>query len=177
MRKLSTIFVSSIVLCLLILQACKKPVKYPDTPSITHESFEIIDSVDLLGQNMKYGILLFSFIDGDGDIGLNSDDTLPPFDTSSVYYNNLFIKMYEYKNDTLRIVDLETPLNFRIRPRFESTGQNKTLKGKIKVKLEYNIVFLKSYDTIKYEYYILDRAHNQSNTQQSNLIILPDPAN
>ena len=175
------IFTIKISLCLILIlslfNACKKPVSYPDTPSIKYESFEIIDSIDALDEEMKYGILLFSFIDGDGDIGLNSDDTVAPFDTSSIYYNNLFITMMEFKNDSLKEVKLTTPLNFRIRPRFESSGQNKTLKGKIKVKLEYNNIFLSKYDTIKYYFYILDRDHHQSNTAESNTIILPDPSN
>lgn len=166
-----------VFLLFIVLFACKKPVQYPDTPSIKYESFEIIDSIDLLDQKMKYGILVFSFIDGDGDLGLESDDTLPPFDTSSVYYNNLFITMRQYKNDSLQEVNLETPLYYRIRPRFESSGQNKTLKGKIRVKFEYNNFFLSKYDTIKYYFYILDRSHNQSNTAESNTIILPDPTN
>ncbi|MFH2141204.1 MAG: hypothetical protein ABIJ97_02185 [Bacteroidota bacterium] len=158
--------VSFIIIC------CKKPVSYPETPSIKFETFEIRDSVDLLGNNLKYGMLKFSFIDGNGDIGLNPSDTFAPYDSSSIYSNNLFIELYEYKNGSFEIVDLEIPLYYRIKPRFESIGQNKVLKGFILTKMEYSDYFLSLFDTIKYNFYIYDRALNKSNTGETGIIYL-----
>ncbi|MBA7579337.1 hypothetical protein ES708_21207 [subsurface metagenome] len=62
--------------------------------------------------------------------------------------------------------DLETPLNYRI-PYIESEGQNKTLKGEIQVDFFYLII---KYDTIKYKFYIVDRALHKSNDQETDTI-------
>lgn len=152
---------------------CKKPQRYPDTPSIEFDTFYVVDSVDLLGNNTKYGMLKFAFIDGDGDIGLNPSDTFYPYDSSSIYYNNMFIKLYQFLDGSFQEVDLQIPLNYRIKPRFESTGQNTVLKGFVITKMEYSTYFLSLYDTVKYSFYICDRALNISNTAESGTIYLP----
>ena len=55
------------------------------------------------------------------------------------------------------------PLNYRIPndPRMKRDGQDKTLKGEISVEIQYQVV--PPYDTIKYEFYVRDRAYNKSN--------------
>jgi hypothetical protein len=43
----------------------------------------------------------------------------------------------------------------------DRVGQDKTLKGEISVKIQYQVV--PPYDTIKYDFYVRDRAYNKSN--------------
>ena len=65
----------SIILLTLGLSACFDPPTFPEIPVIEFNSLEYIDNeltVDSL-------MLRFDFEDGDGDIGLNSEDLLTPY--------------------------------------------------------------------------------------------------
>ena len=123
-----------IILILLVFFSCKKPQTYSEIPNLEYKNFELKDTIDLLDNKIKSGILTVSFTDGDGDIGLNPSDTLTPFDTSSIYYYNLYIDVYKMQNDTLVFQDLQVPLRYRIQD-LTPLGQNKTLKGEIKVSI------------------------------------------
>ena len=63
------------------LASCLKPQSFPPEPAIEFVSFEA---------QGDSGIIVFSFTDGDGDIGLGQEQLDPPFDTSSYYYYNLY---------------------------------------------------------------------------------------
>jgi hypothetical protein len=166
MRTFFYIFISIFIIGII---SCKKPVEYPFIPSIKYKSFELKDTIDLLDNKTKFGILTFSVIDGDGDIGLDITETDPPFDTTSIYYHNLFMTMYEKVNGVFDTVELTVPANYRI-PYAVQEGQNKTLKADIKVQI--NFYFPIKYDTIKYDFYIYDRSLNKSNVESTPEIIL-----
>ena len=70
-----------------LLVSCIKKEDYPDIPSIEFKSFSKINNG--LGYDDK-GLLVISFTDGDGDIGLGSQEIQPPYDTASMYYYNFF---------------------------------------------------------------------------------------
>ncbi len=145
--------------------SCRKIESYPVIPEIEYKSFTLRDTIDPLGNPGKIGELLFGFVDGDGDIGLPQPDST----TTDTTNFNLFITMYEMLDGEFIKVDeddLETPLNYRI-PYIESEGQNKTLKGEIQVDFFYLII---KYDTIKYKFYIVDRALHKSNDQETDTI-------
>ncbi len=147
--------------------SCRKIESYPEIPSIEFKSFTLSDSIvviDSMGNWGKTGELIFGFVDGDGDIGLP-----PPDSTSKDTTNyNLFFTLYEKLDGEFAKVDeddLATLLNYRI-PFIEMEGQNKTLKGEIKVELSYYLIHGRlEYDTIMYEFYIIDRALHQSNVE------------
>ena len=151
-----------------IFTTCEKPKTYPETPQIKFESFTIKDTIDLLDNLIKSGKLVFSFIDGDGDIGLMESDTLPPYDTSGIYYHNLFLTMHEKIDGEFQEVILAFPLNYRV-PYAVPEGQNKTLKGEIKIDLTYNLPV--PYDTIRYIFFLVDRALHHSNKDSTNIIV------
>lgn len=67
------------------------------------------------------------------------------------------------ENDPLR------PSSYRI-PYMERLGQNKILKGTITVTFLYQ--FYTESDTIRYDFYIKDRANNESNMASTSEIIL-----
>ena len=158
--------------------ACKKIEKFPETPRIEYIGFEKIFNPGL--ELYDRGVLSFSFEDGDGDIGLNNGDTLPPFNSGSDYHYNLIIGYYEMQNGELVKVPIvwynpETEqydtlsLSARI-PGLTPNGINKAIKGEIHDTLFiYN--FSSSFDTIQFEAYIYDRALHQSNTIKTPLII------
>ena len=166
MRSLWKVGIAGAVLT-FVLMSCLKPEKFPPEPEIGYKSFVI------LSDSAK---LTVTFQDGDGDIGLNDSDTNAPYDTSSIYHYNLFAQYWE-KDDVLGWVQgtvLGDPIEFRYRtPIITPTGQNKALKGEIEMTLEplyYNITSSQS-DTIKYKIMLVDRALNESNWVDTEVII------
>ena len=74
MKNRSLIIVLSLVLAVC---SCQKPVEYPIEPKITYEGFTYLLNADSTFSGE--GIVSFSYTDGDGDLGLDDSDTLPPF--------------------------------------------------------------------------------------------------
>ncbi len=162
---------SHIILFLLLIgfmTDCKKIHVYPNIPAITYDDFTIKDTIDALDNHIYQGTLSFDFVDGDGDIGLRDADTTAPFD--STYYYDLYITEFYAQNDTFFQSDPVVPLNYRI-PYVAATGQNKTLKGTVKINIIYNIPITK--DTLYYTFYIYDRAFHKSNVEKTPIVILP----
>lgn len=174
---------SKILLILLILlltgtSGCRKTEKFPEVPRIEFIRFTRIFNPDL--GIYDRGVLHFTYEDGDGDIGLNSADTMPPFNSSSKYYYNLIITYFEMQDGEITEVPLvffnpqteqydTLSLSARI-PNLTPDGVNKAISGEIMDTLFiYN--FNSDYDTIKLEAYIVDRALNESNTIATPLIV------
>lgn len=156
------------VLLALILAACPAPRKLPVEPRIEFRSFVLEEKTDPLGNLTLTGELRFDFEDGDGDIGIES-----PYDSidqpDSLLYN-LFLTVHEKVGGEYRMVDtseLETPPYYRVPP-LDREGQNKTLSGEIKVDIQYLVI---EYDTIRYSFYIMDRAFHRSNVDTTGEII------
>ena len=169
MRSVLFILFSFVFLIMLTSTTCKRPVTYPPVPSIRFKSFTVTDTTDALDNTIKKGTLAFTFIDGDGDIGLRPEDTVPPYD--SIYYFNLFLQGYYYQNGTVFADSPAVPLYYRI-PYIEPQGQNKVLKGTIKVDIIYNLPIL--HDSIFYKFYLVDRKLHHSNTEQTPVIVLSE---
>lgn len=146
-----------------LLSSCLKTDEYPDEPVIEFNEFA------QLGDS---GRVTFSFTDGDGDLGLDDGDNQAPFDTGSVYYNNVFITYYEKVNGVWEqgISPAGYPIEFKYRiERITPTGKNKALKGKIIVYIVpicYDM-FSADNDTTKYSIKIVDRALHESNSIES----------
>jgi len=122
--------------------------------------------LDILGNTSKGGRLKFHFEDGDGDLGL-----YPPTDTQSDS-TNLFFTLFRKTGGVMVQAPDNDPLKppaFRI-PYMERLGQNKILKGTISVTFLY--LFSNPTDTIRYDFYIQDRALNISNVVSTSEIIL-----
>ena len=130
------------------------------------------EKVNVLGQKVLTGELTFDFEDGDGDLGFEArTDSLNLPD--SVKYN-LFLTLHEMVDGVYREVDtaeLLSPPYYRIPP-LDREGQNKTLIGEISVDIEYYII---EYDTLRYSFYITDRAFHRSNVDTTSEIIFLFP--
>lgn len=148
-------FLTPAVICAaLVLSTCEPIEKASDVPEIKFMSFTLYNR-DTLGFQIKAGEMIFSFIDGNADFGAeqNSNDTLNlfllPFHKVNMAYEPLnvdtFGRKYSVMNDEAMV----------------RVGQNKTVKGEIKLQVYYFVI--PSYDTIRYDFYILDRAGNKSN--------------
>lgn len=154
-------FFAAFAAILFLSPGCRKDEKFPVIPHI-----EFLEFVKYGNDSADFRI---SFTDGDGDLGLDQGDTLPPFDSASGNAENIY--MLYYQKDTLTgqwvtyelspsdtIVNLLT-YNYRI-PRIDPQGQNKSLEGEIIVHMypPFNVQ-----NPFKYEVYIKDRALHQSN--------------
>jgi hypothetical protein len=142
-----------------VLYSCIKPEQVSPIPNIKFKSF------------IKFGLdsadFTISFKDGDGDIGLDPQDTFPPYNTGTETYYNLFMKYYFKKTDGSFVAyynpNTNDTLVFKYRiPDITPIGQNKTLDGDIKVKLSAPY-FVPGHTVFKFDVYIYDRALNKSN--------------
>ena len=178
MRLSSKIQLFLILLVIAGLGSCKKVEKFPTTPWIEYQSFTSIYNPAL--ELYDRGVLQFYFEDGDGDIGLNSGDTFPPFNASSEYYYNLIITYFEMQNGELKEVPItwynpqteqyDTLTQSARIPNLTPQGINKAISGEIQDTLFiYN--FNSVYDTIRFDAYIIDRALNESNIISTPLIV------
>lgn len=145
----------------LILSGCLEIEKLPPEPRVEFRSFAISDTTDILGNNAKAGKLTFYFEDGDGDLGLSSG-----YSGVTESYN-LFLTLYRKTEGVMLPVGQHDPMYpspYRI-PFLERLGQNKILKGEITVTILYN--FYQTGDTIMYDFFVRDRAMNESNIEST----------
>jgi hypothetical protein len=157
------------IMILSCFSGCIKQENYPDVPQIQLVSYtNVFDT----GQYAVKGILIISFTDGNGDIGLNSNYNQPPFDSTSPYYYNYVITYFEKQLGTFKQIDLNPPFSARI-PVLNSEFPGKPIKGIIADTFELNPHPL--FDTIKFEAFIYDRTLNKSNVISTPEIILRRP--
>ncbi|MCX6232841.1 MAG: hypothetical protein NTZ33_15020 [Bacteroidetes bacterium] len=154
-----------VVLVILSFFSCKKEQDYPIIPTIEYKEF-------LYDNSQQQGFFIFKFTDGDGDIGLKQNDTYPPYDTSSYYYNNFFIHVYERINGVYKPFVLFNPttqqndtivFKYRI-PYITPVSINGSLKGELQTQIDVGLMlpYLHS-DTIQFEAFIFDRQLHKSN--------------
>ena len=149
------------------LSSCIQFQNFPVEPHIEFVSFNKIATTSGVDNQ---GTLVLSFTDGDGDLGLYDNQTLPPYDTTSQYYYNIFIKYFEKQNGEYKEIEL-TPSNNGRFPNITPEGEKKGIKGNLAVDLYINNP-ISSFDTIRYEVYIVDRALNHSDTITTSDIIV-----
>lgn len=129
------------------LVSCSDEETFPITPVITFKSLEQFQSVSGLDSL----VLTFSFTDGDGDIGTAASDT---------FGRDVYARLFEMNNGDFEEAQLNAPLEYRV-PYLEPNGNNSSLKGDIRINIDYNILRLN--DTIFYKVVLEDRAGNRSN--------------
>jgi hypothetical protein len=140
-----------------LFTACIKRPDYPVQPVITFEEFRSF--------NNDTAWFIFSFTDGDGDIGLLPEETEPP------YKYNFFMNYYEKQNGTFVKIEPEIPFFYRI-PYLTPEGRIKTLEGEVIVRMNTYFDNLSPHDTIKFDAYLLDRALNKSNVIETPEIVV-----
>jgi hypothetical protein len=163
MREIKTLLI--LLICISALGSCRKIEHLSSVPRVEFTSFAIFDTT-ILDNNAKGGRLKFYFEDGDGNIGLN-----PPSGTLTET-TNLFFTLFRKSGGIMEIAPENDPLKpypFRI-PYMERVGVNKILKGTISVTFLY-FEYAQG-DTIRYDFYLKDRALNESNVESTGEIIL-----
>lgn len=143
---------------------------------------ELIGQKQVYDRTWQYDSLLefrFYYEDEDGDIGLDSKDTLNEFAFGAPYFYNFFCYMYALKNDTWLPVpnpfDPTQDLQFHERfPNLTPSGSDKRLSGELEIYIPArpNGVEL---DTVRFEMQLVDRALHKSNLCYSKEFILKHP--
>jgi len=161
-----------------VVMSCRKFEEFPDIPEITYSNFLVLTNPQT--GITERGVLAFSYTDGDGDLGLDSKDTLFPYDKDGDYYYNLIIKYFEKQNGAFIEVPLLSwnydssyfdTLTFNSRfPVLTPFSGNLNIKGIFEDTL-YIYNPLSDFDTIKFKAYIIDRALNKSNEIETGEII------
>ena len=156
---------------LLAFSACIKKKDYPTTPVIAYKDF--------VNFGADSGFFTLKFTDGDGDFGLNPEDTTGNYGKNSAYYYNLYMKyLYKKADGTWSAYFNPNPMvndtqyyKFRV-PFILQTGKDKSQDGEVRVKLT-ELRPSSTHKAIKYVLYIYDKALHQSNVVTSPDFALP----
>ena len=146
---------------------CVKTEPVSPVPHIAFESIEVFYAYDtVLDEYILAGELVFNFIDGDADIGIY------PEEVDTMQWNrenyNVFLIPFEKIDSVYHQVPLEKtkpPPWYTIQhdTKLDRVGQNRTIKGSINLM----IYDLPVYDSMRYDFYITDRAGNESNVEST----------
>jgi hypothetical protein len=181
MRKLITGLCLLALICAIVFYSCKKEENFSVIPAITFSEFKIFGT--------DSATCKINFTDGDGDIGLDPFDTLPPFNLNSRYNSDLFLVYYfqdtltkvwkpfnlKALTDTNRLHFDTLQFKYRI-PNLTQNGQKKSLQGEIKVRLlpPYTIPYQGCYcRNYKYKITLVDRALHVSNEVETGPLPTP----
>ena len=167
-------YLIGLLLLALAVSACQKPVEYPIEPKIAYAGFTYLMNPDSTFSGE--GVISFSYTDGDGDLGLDDADTLPPFGFNDAHYYNMVVDYLKCDNGEF----VKTPLlswnaqtqsydtvSFNARfKRLRDSEEPKAISGTMDYKLTVQNPFSPN-DTVKFEIRILDRALHESNVIQT----------
>lgn len=154
---------------LFAFNSCRKESSFSEIPALVFKEYKIFGNDSLH--------LIFSFTDGDGDLGITEGDTFPPFNPAAFSYNNLFLYYQSMNADSTFNYFIQSlpnnqtdSLKWRFRYRnITPTGQRKVLEGDITATLKspFRITIHENY---RYEIFMFDRALRKSNIIYSPLI-------
>jgi hypothetical protein len=153
-----------LLIVVLGFSSCIKRDEFPDEPIIKYIDFR---------QTPDTAYLRFSFTDGDGDLGLDQGDTLNPFEHNGPNYFNIYVKYFEFKNGAFEELVLPAPFNYRF-ARIKSPSKNNSLEGEMKIKIPspYRNPLIAKGDTVRYDFYIMDRALHKSNEASTGAVVI-----
>lgn len=146
---------------------CIETDETPTIPEITYLSHTSAYCEDEIGNLNKCIDLTFNLKDGNGDIGLSETDTLPPY--TGIFKHNFYYNLLVMENGIMTPYN-EIIANYFDIPYIQPQGQNKLLIADITIQFRFYVQNFE-YDTLMIEFFIYDRALNQSNTEISDTII------
>lgn len=168
--KINIFLTISLLILLIFISSCDQNNNLSKVPAIKFEEYKLYKNA----QNKDTALsLIISFEDGDGDLGLEQSDTLPPFNPGSRYYACMFIYYYEFFDSQFKevrpeIAGIPVGDTIRFKYRFRNltpNTPNKAIKGEIEWHTN-QIEPIKN-NLIKFKVYIYDRALNKSNEVES----------
>jgi hypothetical protein len=146
-------FLAVALLVILMVHSCEPLERVSNIPEIQFKSLSAPYLVDTSAIIYHAVDLVFSFKDGDSDIGTDRDSAADP---------NLFLIPFEKVDgvyDSLDPVVYGKPYKI-LKNELLNTGR--TVRGEIKVQIPY-FLYPPPFDTIRYDFYIIDQAGHESN--------------
>jgi len=179
-----------VVLSGVAVSSCINPPDFPDTPSIEFKSLQVQRLPSAPGlQPIDSITVAIEFKDGDGDLGLNSEEySRPPYQrdggngTVNLNHWNYFFKIF-VKDRNNQFVQRTTLINgspldptqyYGQFPHLEPNAEKKApLKGQLYFGQTFGLddLFLPG-EEVRFEIYIKDRALNTSNTVTTNSFVV-----
>jgi len=163
---------SIFIILFIFIASCKQESSNESIiPSI---SIKKVEQLKLNGKDSAVNFVI-TYADGNGDIGLNTDDTMAPFNENSPFYNNLIIELYQVVNGKAsRIPKPGFPgdsLNYNERiVNLTPTGKSKAISGEIRMLLKASPYLGIFPDSMFYTFQLYDRALNKSNKVQTQVL-------
>ncbi len=151
-------FSISAIVVVILLTACEEITTINPIPVIEFKEFTLEEGRDTLGNTVFEGKLLFSFSDDDG-----ADLANTPY--ADTLYSIITVPYIKNPDDSYVKSDFDTVNNYLIYDddmNISKVGQNQTLHGDIEITRYYLTI---PADTIRYEFYIIDKDDNQSNVE------------
>jgi len=141
------------------LGSCEVPASQSEIPKIKYKSLVIEDRMDSVALTKK-AVLTFSFSDGDGNIGVSPQDRDTVSQIHYVWHQKLPDGTYEIYQFLSGVTTQKHNIPYSsVMDRTQA--QNKLLKGTIEIAID-PPSFLLDTDTMRVEFYIVDRAKNPS---------------
>ncbi len=151
------------------LGGCHNPPEFPNEPTISYKNVEQYHFTEA-GRPQDSLRIIIGFEDGDGDLGLTSDDNQPPFNPASgttpqgEYFYNYFVTMYIKQNGQFQLFQFPNAggLNSRFFP-LAPDGRVGPLEGDLKYTIKMDSKNFAIGDVVKFDVYIVDKKLNKSN--------------
>ena len=170
----------TVLFCLCVVgfgwmcRSCEPIRSYSEIPEIHFKKLVFKDSIDdpELKNLEKYVVLSFSFIDGDGDLGVapweknKEGKPILGLGMSKIHYTwhqKMPDETYEPFQFHSGVISQESEIPYNS-VMDKSEAQNKTLRGTIEIVLV-TPSDTKEIDIMRVEFYIVDRAGNESNIE------------
>jgi hypothetical protein len=172
------------VIVSLFFGACITEPDYSDIPAITFTDVQNSPSESQIRADSL--TISLGFQDGDGDLGLESTDSLPPFGlfnadgTENEFFFNYFVTFEKKNNGNFELVtfpNTDTPVSLNGRfPPLNTLGRKVTLEGDLHYSF---LVFyggsfspIQAGDTLRFKIKIADRTLNLSNEIETAEVII-----
>ncbi|MBC7893682.1 MAG: hypothetical protein H7Y12_15800 [Sphingobacteriaceae bacterium] len=165
---------------LLLLASCLKEPDFSDVPSISFGGFDhrILTTPDRLGNRVPRDsvVVLVDFQDGDGDLGITTEEFQGKGDPKLKGVNNYIVRVMRKTRTGFVEVFPQVPFN-SFYPPLKPDGR----RGPIEGTLRFSQIFFGSTapkplkDTLKFQIRILDRALHESNVIETDTIIVFPP--
>ena len=157
-------------LMLVILSCGTTELEYPVEPELTFKEYEFSREVDDFGVTNDIYELTFEYIDGDGDIGM-SDDEISLGDSGDIKHVLFVDYMEKQKNGNFKpvscVLGTEPETKKWRLPIITPVGNNKAIRGEMKVKVSPCVTPKDTVKVLKFGIYIYDRALHKSNVIES----------
>lgn len=189
--KYISFILSLFTLKILFLQSCTEKPSFSTTPEIEYAGIQHISFFrdGIVPARFSDSIYIsIKFRDGDGDLGLNTDETAPPYaDTTETgeinkYRSNFFWEVLRKENGEF----VSFPLSENTPQRFPYLNEESTEGGPLEGILRFGFeVFpteheqvnpgrnaIRRFDTLKFRVNIADRALNESNIIETDEVVV-----